>query len=270
MRRYMIASWILFILSIINFTLAAPVAVRDINGVRINTEDVAKDSMAEMQKRMDPDEPDEDQRSDLTSEHGEPGPGPGPDPDSDPGPESEGDNEYDDDDNDNDDDNDDDDDDDDDDEEEQEGYEPDPEPHSDSNSDSNSNSDSDSHDSDGGDAAAQWEEVFQNYQQEDIGDNQDNQQEEDHEHVEQGPPDSPDHDDDFLQRPESQHPATFINEDLWSKLLEGSLKPRTSISGLVDSSKKDLQKTGEDTTAYVSTSIPLLVSTSNLPKSLLF
>jgi hypothetical protein len=36
------ASWILLIHSIINFSLAAPVAVGDIHGVRVNVVDVAK------------------------------------------------------------------------------------------------------------------------------------------------------------------------------------------------------------------------------------
>src|SRR6266849_1147465 len=66
MRRYRIASWILLSLSIINFTLTAPVAVRDVHTVLVNAADAAKDRTAVLQQRMDPDE---DQSSDLTSEH---------------------------------------------------------------------------------------------------------------------------------------------------------------------------------------------------------
>jgi hypothetical protein len=79
MRRHRIASWILLIHSIINFTVAAPVAVGDINGVRVNVVDVTKDRMAVLHKRMN----DDGQSSDLTSEHGEPGPDPDPESDSD-------------------------------------------------------------------------------------------------------------------------------------------------------------------------------------------
>ena len=69
MRRYRTTSWILLILSIINVTLGAPIAGRDINGVRANGVDVDKDMTAALQKRMDSDD---DQPSDLTSEHGSP------------------------------------------------------------------------------------------------------------------------------------------------------------------------------------------------------
>ena len=69
MRRYRTTSWILLILSIINVTLGAPIAGRDINGVRANGVDVDKDMTAALQKRMDSDD---DRSSDLTSEHGSP------------------------------------------------------------------------------------------------------------------------------------------------------------------------------------------------------
>jgi hypothetical protein len=65
MRRYRTSSWILLIHSIINFTLAVPVTVRDIHGVRINVVDAAKDRVAVLQKRMDPDQ---GQASGLTSD----------------------------------------------------------------------------------------------------------------------------------------------------------------------------------------------------------
>jgi hypothetical protein len=54
MRRHETASQILLILSIFNFVLAAPVAVREINEVRANAVDTAKVRMAVSEKRMDP------------------------------------------------------------------------------------------------------------------------------------------------------------------------------------------------------------------------
>jgi hypothetical protein len=54
MRWHKIASQILLILSIFNFVLAAPVAVREINEVRVDAVDVAKVWMAASEKRMDP------------------------------------------------------------------------------------------------------------------------------------------------------------------------------------------------------------------------
>jgi hypothetical protein len=61
------SSWITFILAIINFnfTLAAPVAIRDLHGVRVSVADVAKDRIAVLPKRMDPDEG----QSSVTSDH---------------------------------------------------------------------------------------------------------------------------------------------------------------------------------------------------------
>lgn len=43
MRWYEISSRILLILSVVNFALAAPVAIRDIHGVRVDMADIAKD-----------------------------------------------------------------------------------------------------------------------------------------------------------------------------------------------------------------------------------
>ncbi|KAN0116317.1 hypothetical protein V8E52_005936 [Russula decolorans] len=54
MRRYKIASQILLILSIFNFVLAVPVAVREIDEVRVNAVDAAKVGTAASEKRMDP------------------------------------------------------------------------------------------------------------------------------------------------------------------------------------------------------------------------
>jgi len=53
MRRYRIASWVLLILSVFDFTLAAPVAAQDIHGVRVNVVDAANDRIAALQKRME-------------------------------------------------------------------------------------------------------------------------------------------------------------------------------------------------------------------------
>src|SRR6266852_2036509 len=54
MRWHKIASRILPILPIFNFVLAAPVAVREINEVRVNAAEAAKVGMAVSEKRMDP------------------------------------------------------------------------------------------------------------------------------------------------------------------------------------------------------------------------
>jgi hypothetical protein len=88
LRRHWKASWILLVLSIINFTLAAPVAVRDIHREHANLDavDVAEVRMAVLQKCIDPDV---DQSSDLTSEHE--ASYPGPKSGSEPEPESESD-----------------------------------------------------------------------------------------------------------------------------------------------------------------------------------
>lgn len=79
------AFWILLIHFIINFTLGAPVAVGDIHRVHANVVNVAKDGIAVLQKRMDPDG---GSSSDLTSDHGLGAPGPEPES-SEPEPESE-------------------------------------------------------------------------------------------------------------------------------------------------------------------------------------
>jgi len=155
MRRFRIASWILLLLSIIDFTLSVPVAVRDRDkhGVRINVVDVA-DRTAALQKRMDPErQPKENGPS------GQPGP---PGPESEPEPESES-----------------------------ESQNWNQESDSESKSDSESESEPSSDDSDGGAAAAQWEEEFQNYVPSDIEDQ--NTSEEDHHDSsdEQSPPNSP-------------------------------------------------------------------------------
>jgi hypothetical protein len=218
MRRYWIAFWILLTHSIINFTLAAPVAVRDIHGVRVNV-DVAEDRITVLQKRMDSDE---EWSSDLTSEHGAPGPDPDPEPDSD----------------------------------------------SDSDSEMESDSESDSDDSDGGEAAQQWEEEFENYEseEEEEGHEEDENEEENHENHEEDGSDSgeEDHEQSPLHSPASQHPAASMYEDLWSKLLKGPLRPRTSTSGAVDATKREFQET-DDTRAYVFASISPLLPTPNNP-----
>lgn len=52
-RRYTIALWILLILSVFHFALAAPVAPGEILAVRSKTVDVLKDGIAAWEKRMD-------------------------------------------------------------------------------------------------------------------------------------------------------------------------------------------------------------------------
>ncbi|KAI0280954.1 hypothetical protein BGY98DRAFT_932380 [Russula aff. rugulosa BPL654] len=54
MRGFKTVSLILLILPIFSFVLAAPVAVREINEVRVNAVEVAKVGMATSEKRMDP------------------------------------------------------------------------------------------------------------------------------------------------------------------------------------------------------------------------
>jgi len=214
MRRYRIASWIFLILSILNFSYFTPAAPVDVHGLRVNTVGVAKDRVAMVQKRMDPDE---GYASDQTSEHGSPGPGPEPEPEpgSDEEPEPESDGESD----------------------EEPELESDEEhnwpemPQFPSDSDSDSGSDSDS-------AAA--EQAVEEYYGE-LSDAED--AEGDQGHHESGsedyapspppspPPPSPGHQDGgLLHSPESQHPAASIYEDLWNDL-KGSLRPRTSTSG---------------------------------------
>ncbi|KAF8490849.1 hypothetical protein F5888DRAFT_1892444 [Russula emetica] len=68
MRRHKIASQILLILSIFNFVLAAPVAVREINEVRVNAVDTAKVRMAVSEKRMDPEDQSSTNAGYLTNE----------------------------------------------------------------------------------------------------------------------------------------------------------------------------------------------------------
>ena len=119
-----------------------------------------------------------------------------------------------------------------------------PESDSDSEMESESDSDySDSDDSDGGEAAQQWEEEFQNYEPSDIeeeeGHEEDDSDEEEDDSAKEDHEQSPPH------SPESQHPVASMYEDLWSKLL----KPRTSTSGAVDAPKREFQETG-DTRAY--------------------
>lgn len=91
-RSRILFSWILLIYSIINFTLAAPIGVRDIHGVRVNVADVAENRIEVLQKRMDPDEG-QSSASDLTSEHKAPAP-PVPEPDSEMESESESESEL--------------------------------------------------------------------------------------------------------------------------------------------------------------------------------
>lgn len=231
MRQYRIASWILLIHSIINFTLVAPVAVGDINKVRVNVVDVAKDRMAVLRERMDHNEdPDDDLSSDLTSEHGPPGPGPESESDSNSEMVSE----------------------------------------SGSSSEMVSESESDPDDSDGGEAAQQWEEEFQNYEpsdteEEDEGHEEDNNEEDNNEddNHEGNDSEEDDHEQSPPQSPES-HPAASTNDDLWSKLLKGSMRPRASTSVSIDVSKRGLQET-DDTRAYVSAFILPICQPPNNP-----
>ena len=222
MRWYILASWILLILSIIDFTRAVPIAGLDIHGVRIDMADVAEDNkMAALQKRMDPDE---HQVSDLTSEHGspEPAPAPAPEPNSESGsnPDSDSDSynsdgggaaaHW---------------------EEEFQNYNPsDIEEGLGSNSGSDSESSSDSDNSGGGEGAAHWEEEFQNYnpsdmEEGDMSDQEEHQDSSDNEGDDhrQSPPGSP--------APEVPHPAASTYEGLWREVFEGFLRPRTSPYG---------------------------------------
>jgi hypothetical protein len=56
MRQYLIVSRIYFILSVINFALAAPLVIRETHEVRIDVVNVAKDGTAASQtlSRWDP------------------------------------------------------------------------------------------------------------------------------------------------------------------------------------------------------------------------
>jgi hypothetical protein len=233
MRQYRIASWILLIHSIINFTLAAPVAVGDKNRVRVNVVDVAlKDRMAVLQERMDyNDDPDDGQSSDLTSEYAPPGPDPDPDPESDSDSDSESESESE---------SDSDSDDSDGGEaaqrwdEEYQDYEP-----SDNEEEEEDNHEDDDH--------------MEDDSEEDHGDDNhegDDSEEDDHE---QSPPQSPE-----------SHPAASTYDDLWSKLLKDSMRSRASTSGAIDASKRGLQET-DDTRAYVSAFILPICQPPNNP-----
>jgi len=112
-----------------------------------------------------------------------------------------------------------------------------------SSPESDSDSDPDSDDSDGGEAAQQWEEEFQNYEPSDIEEeNEDADNHEDNDNEVNDHEQSPPH------GPESQYPAAATDEDLWSKLLKSSLRPRASTSRAVDAPKRELQGT-DDTRA---------------------
>jgi hypothetical protein len=119
----------------------------------------------------------------------------------------------------------------------------------------------DSDDSDGGEAAQ--EELQSDRAERTAGYRGPVTGEEDHE---QSPPHNPENDEDFLPSPELQHPTgtASMYEDLWSKLLKGSLRPRTSTSGVVDGPNRELQET-DDTRAYVSAyKLPLLPTSKQL------
>ena len=75
MQRYRIAPWILLIFSAIYFTLAVPVPVQDIHGLRVNTADAAEDRIAALPKRMDDnagESSSDESASDVTSEYERP------------------------------------------------------------------------------------------------------------------------------------------------------------------------------------------------------
>lgn len=63
MRRYTISFWILLILSVFHFALAAPVAVREMLEVRSNAEDVVKGAIATWEKRVKSNDEDMDRWS---------------------------------------------------------------------------------------------------------------------------------------------------------------------------------------------------------------
>jgi len=228
MRRYRIASWILLILPVFNFTLAAPVATQDIHGVRVSVVDAANDRIAALQKRMEHGDPVEGS-SGLSSEHNPPW-----SPPSDSGSDNsdgsqvyESDNSsggvnF---------------------EEEYQNYEP---------SDIESDSESDHSESGNSSGGEDFEEEYQNYEPSET----ESDQAGDHEQIpppdhEQGPPPDhaqsppPDHEQgpppDHVQSWEPQHFAATEFEDIWSKLLKGAMRPRTSGSGAVDVPKRELQ-----------------------------
>lgn len=218
MRRYRITLWIILILSIIDFTLAVPVSVRDIHGVRVNVVGEAVDRIAALEKRMDNDggESDLDDAgggseggssesdlhvgggerlsdddggewaSDVTSEHERPYNGR---PES--GPESESESEY--------------------------------EIEIETESESGSDPDGDDGGENGGEAVEEVEPENNENQVDQHQPDEEHQGSDDEAHdQEQSPPHSP----------ELQHPAASTYEDLWSKLLKDSLRPRTSTSGV--------------------------------------
>ena len=216
MRRYRIVPWILLILSIIDFTLAVPVSVRDVHGVRVNAVGVAEDRIAALQKRMDDDhggesdlDPGEGNSdlgesesdlevgggeylsdiddggewgSDLSSEHGLPYHG---------GPESESESES----------------------------------NLDAGSDrSGSDSDGDVGGENGGEAVEEVGPENNENQADQHQPDEENQSSDDEAHdQEQSPPHSPgpqaEDDNDFSHSPESQYHATFKYEDLLDGLL---------------------------------------------------
>jgi hypothetical protein len=106
----------------------------------------------------------------------------------------------------------------------------------------------------GGEAAQQWEEEFQNYKPSDIedeGHEEDNNEEDNHEDDNHEGDDS--EEDDHMRNPPhspESHPAASTFDDIWSKLLKGLMRPRASTSGAIDASKRGLQET-DDTRAYV-------------------
>jgi hypothetical protein len=63
MRRYETASWILLILSVVNFALVAPVAAQDIHEVPVDVLGVTGGGAGASEKRMDP-------RDEGVNEHG--------------------------------------------------------------------------------------------------------------------------------------------------------------------------------------------------------
>ena len=84
MRRYTIAFWILLILSVSHFALAAPVAVGEILEVRSIMMDVAGDGMDSWEKRMDSGK-DQWSTNQASRKPEDDNPGSNPDPDDAPG-----------------------------------------------------------------------------------------------------------------------------------------------------------------------------------------
>ena len=219
MRRYRIAFWTILILSIIDFTIAVPVSVRGIHGVRVNMVGVVEDRITALEKRMDNDggEPDPDDargESDSSESEEDLGVGGGEQFSDDDGGELPSDVSS----------------------EHERPYHGGPQSETGSNTDPlagsawDSGSDDDGSVNGGGAAEVVDEEQEEQEEQEDQ--HQSDEEEDPQSDVEdQGSSDeAEDHEQSHPQSPELQHPAASTYEDLWSKLLKDSLRPRASTS----------------------------------------